>query len=161
MAVCPSCHTEQKRRINGRCPNCKAKIDSYDGYWYPTGTGNPNLALVNLFEDLISEKLTYQQGTNVVFRIPPKSARYRRELVAAGRLLELTNYDINLAKDALQMLFTDKQFNWKNLSTLLYLGNDFTMAVALVRARQTKQQEARAKEDKYIQKLAEEEDIFS
>lgn len=161
MALCPACHTEQTRRVNGRCPNCKAKVEIHDGYWYPAGTGSPNTALLELFEGLVSDRQTVLQNKTIVFRIPKKSAGYRRELVAAGRLMEMAEYDIDTAKEALKLLFTDKQFSWKTYNTLRWIGNEYLIALGLVRAKRDEATKVRVEEDAYVQRLLEEDDIFS
>lgn len=161
MALCTVCHTEQTRRVNGRCPNCKTRVEAHGGYWFETGTGSPNVALVEHFEKLLSEKQSKIKGATVVFKFPRKSHSYKLELVAASQLLELADFDLKLSKDALEVLFTDNQFSWKNRTTLRWVKDDFALALSLLRATLEQLAKKSAVEDDYYRRLMEEEDIFS
>jgi hypothetical protein len=67
------------------------------------------------------------------FVIPVKAARYRRELVQAERLLDLAEFDLDLALAALDVLFEHSRFRRKSYTTLLWLEDDYLVALALAR----------------------------
>ena len=162
MALCPICKTEQaKRASGGRCPNCKSKVEVHEGYWFPAGTGSPNLKILKHFEDLISERLSNEQGKSIVFQVPKKSIRYKRELVQAGKLLEMADFDLQLTLDSITLLFKDPKFAWKNYTTLLWMNNEFPVSLAIMQARIEEKKKLEQKQNAYINELLRSEDIFS
>src|SRR5690554_6226398 len=124
MPVCPVCRTEGTKRIAGGCPNCGARVDVYKGRWYRSSLGSPSAALVKHLEERVSQVLSYHRVNPVTFSIPKRGLRYKRELVAAERLLDLADGNFDLAKDALDILFDDKKFNWKTRDSLIYIERD-------------------------------------
>lgn len=160
MPVCPSCKKEQAKRVSGACPNCHAQVEVHNGRWFQTGTGSPNVAIVRHFEKLVSGSLSRGRPDKVVFSIPIIGLRYKRELVAAGRLLELCDYDLELVKSTLDLIFVDRRFSWKTRNTLLYIESEFVVALALVRANQKLQSQAAAEEHKVLTQVLQRENVF-
>lgn len=133
MPICPGCKTEQTRRVADRCPNCGLPVQVHKGYWYRAGIGTPPAAVLEHFEAWVSKILSKGRQTPVVYMVPRKSSRYRRELVAAERLLKHTDGDFDLVTETLDLLFTDRRF-MKNRNTLLWLESDFLTAMAVAQA---------------------------
>lgn len=161
MPICPECKTDQPKRKDGRCPACSTPVEIHKGYWFRTEIGSPTVALVELFENLVSEWQSNKRRLNVVWKIPRKSGRYKLELVSAERLLELAEYNYELAEKSLRFLFTDSQFNWKNRNTLVYIDADFVIALSVVRPMLEAKQEKESKSLKVLRQIEEMDDLFS
>jgi hypothetical protein len=112
----------------------------YKGNWFREGSGTPPTMFLEHFEGWVSKVMTKNAEIPVVFRVPRKSARYRREVAAAENLIQLSENDLTLAQEALDLLFTDRRLI-KNRHTVLWLESDFLVAVAKAKAnRQAKLQ---------------------
>jgi hypothetical protein len=161
MPICPGCKTEQKKRINDACPKCGTEVSVYKGRWYRTELGSPSVAMLTHLETRASKALSLKNGSKVVYRIPKKGALYVRELVSAERLLNLVDGDYDLAVDAIDILFFDKQFNWKIYTSLLYIDKDFLVAKAIAEANREKRKEQEEKARKTIALIVDKEDVFA
>lgn len=161
MPLCPGCKTEQTKRVGGKCPTCKIEIDIYKGQWFQSGAGSPPKTLLRHFEDLVSVSLSKQRSTQVNFSIPMKGLGYKRELAAAGELIALADFDLGLAKDTLSFMFTDKKYNWKNRSTMLWLKKDFIEVLAVVKALREDANKAMEREAEAAARAMAREDVFS
>ena len=161
MPSCPACHTEQARRVSGACPKCYTPVEVYAGHWFRKGTGSPSLAVLRYFEKLVSDQLSSGRPNKVLFSIPPFGARYKRELVVAERLLMLANWDIDLVKAALDVLFTDHRYAWKTRNTMLYIEAEFNTALAIARANLELKTQAAANERKALEGILQRENIFN
>lgn len=159
MPVCPGCKTDQKRRVNGYCPNCGQPVEVHDGRWFRTSDGSPNLALLRSFERLVSNSLS-AQNHRVNFIIPRKSPRYRIELAIAERLIVDADYDLDMAKQALEYLFSNKRFNWKSYTSLASVSRDFTAGLAVVMAKRAAEEKQRNEERNFVQQALNRESIF-
>lgn len=160
MSTCPNCHEPIKRRVSGACPQCHVPLEAYKGVYFRAGTGGPTENILKYFEGLVSRSLSQGRPTPVIFTVPRMSARYRRELLAAEQLLKHCDWDLDLVKESLDILFTDKKFNWKNYNTLLWIDTDFTMALAIAKAHRTATMEQRRKEQKAVQSVLRRQDVF-
>ena len=86
---------------------------------------------------------------------------YRRELVGAERLLALADYDYDLAAESLDMLFSDRRFNWRMRQSLLWLKNDFLITMAIAKADRAERQAQQARAEQAYQAAMTQENIFS
>lgn len=161
MALCPACKTEQKKRVGGACPNCRTPVEIHNGLWFRAGTGSPNVAVLKYFEALVSSSLSKGRPNKVVFVISKIGPRYKRELVAAERLLLLADHNIDLVKAALDILFTDKRSAWKTRDSLLFIETEFTTALALARANQAMKERAEEDAKKVLEQVSRREDVFA
>jgi hypothetical protein len=161
MPLCPECRTEQSRRVRGTCPNCHMPVEAYDGMWYRAGTGSPAVAILRYFEDKVSTAMSVGRPNKVVFIIPKIGSRYQRELAASQRLLKSANFDIDLVKETLNILFSDRRFSWKTRNSLLWINGDFTLAMAVALANREAALKRQAEEAKVLQSVLVREDIFS
>lgn len=161
MPICPNCKTDQDKRKDGRCPACKTPVEIHKGYWFRAELGSPTVAFVELFEKLVSEQQSVKRKLDVVWRIPRKSSRYRIELVHAEKLLELADYNFELADQSLRFLFTDRQFNWKNYSTLRFVESDYVVAMSVVKPMLELKQEKDTKSQNVLKKIEKMDDLFS
>jgi len=165
MAVCPYCHTEQGKRKSGCCPTCLRPVEVHGKVWYRTGTGNPNVAVFEYFEQQVSRRLTSERkdGVSVPFSVPRQSAQYKRELIAAERMLGLAEFDLDLVKETITILFTHSEFKWKKRNTMLYLPSDgdFLAALAIARAEREAKKKQATSEQKVVSTVLRREDIFS
>jgi len=161
MPVCPACHTEQKKRVDGACPGCGVPVDVYKGHWYRSNLGSPTVALVTHLEKRVGDHLSRNRDVRVPYTIPRKGLRYKRELAVAERLLEACDFDFDLAVDSLNILYDDSRFNWKLRDSLLWIEKDFNTSLALARASRMEQELRRKKEQQAVQAAMSREDIFS
>jgi len=123
-------------------------LQLYNGFFYREAIGTPTVAILAHLEKRVSQVLSYGRPNKVVFHIPSKSPRYRRELIAAERLLARTSGDFDLVIATLDLLFDDRRFQWKSYDSLIYIDKDFTTALAIAKANQeiTKEREKRTAE---------------
>lgn len=154
MPICPECRTEQQQRKAGACPNCGTQVEAHKGYWYRTDLGSPTVALVSKFEKLVSKQIETK------FSIPRKSPQYRRELVAAQRYLDRAEGNFEVAAEALEILFTDKRFSWKTRTTLMYIGTDFNVALAIAQHNEKLRIEKNKRARQFLTALDIREDVF-
>jgi len=161
MPLCPACHTEQARRVRGACPSCGARVEAYNGRWYRAEIGSPTLAILRHFEARVSQTLSQGKPAPVVFAIPRKGLRFRRELVAAERLLEYAEGDYDLAIAAVDLLFDERKFNWKTRDSLLWLEREFLLALAIARANRLAQAQAERAVEQALFDILAREDVFS
>jgi len=148
MPVCPSCNTEHNRRAQGGvCPTCGIEIVLHNGVWFATDGENPVSVFIRQYEKFYSLWLTKGQFENR-WRIP--KSKIGRESAQAKRIIhEICDGDLTLALKALEILFTDSRWKWRNYSTLLFIINDiYTAKVlaydALERKRQHMEKEKKA-----------------
>lgn len=161
MPVCPQCKTEQSKRKAGGCPNCGTPVDVHGGRWYRRSHNAPNVQIVRRFEKNVSHKLSAGRTTPVIFAIPERSTRYKRELKHAEKLLQDANGDLDLVLEALDILFSDAKFSWKNRTSLLFLHSDYDAAVALANANRTQRQAATEKLRRAAERVLQSENVFS
>jgi hypothetical protein len=160
MAICPACQTEQKKREAGVCPNCRVKIEIHGGRWFRAGMGSPNAALLEQFEKRVSESLSAGREVPVIYRIPRKGVRFRRELAVAERLIEAADYDYTLAVETLDVLFADRRFNWKTRDSLLWIERDYNLALAIARSNREAARLQLEKEQKAVKGILKKENLF-
>jgi len=118
------------------------------------------VALLKHFEKRVSQALSYNRSVPVVFAIPRRSSTYRRELVAAERLLFNAEGDFDLAIEAVNLLFDDRRYNWKTWDSLLGMERSFLAALAIARANRQAKSQQRQREKELVDKLFQGEDIF-
>lgn len=159
MPVCPGCKTEQTRRVAGRCPSCGLPIEAHKGFWYRTEIGSPTQAVLQHFEGWVSKVLSKGRQTPVIFSVPRKSSRYKRELVAAERLLRHTDGDFDLVIETIDLLFTDRRFS-KSRNTLLWLESDFLTALAVAQANRESRGKKEELENKAYDAVMNREQLF-
>jgi hypothetical protein len=161
MPTCPHCRTEQTKRVGGKCPSCKTPVDVYNGRWFESGTKSPSITVLHYFEDLVSKALSNGRSTPVIFSVPVKGLSYRRELAAAAELIELSDYDLSLVRETLDILFSDKRFNWKTRQTLMWITKDFVVALAIAKSNREAAQKAKDSETDVLRRVMSREDVFS
>lgn len=149
---CPACHQEVKR-VKGKCsnPECKTPLELFKGRLYRKEDGAPNVKILKRFEELVRSSMSMKaNGRPVPFYISPRiPSLYRRETIAAETLLELTDGDIQLVLDTLETMFSDKDWAWKQYSSMVGMfTNDFNQAMAkTVAMQEARQAEAQKKQD--------------
>lgn len=134
MPVCPACKTEQKKRKDGACPNCGARIEIHDGLWFHLGTGSPSLKVVRHLEKCITDSVNKGREKKIIFTIPEKSAQFKRELVTASRYIDQAGGDVDLVIEALDILFAHKRFSWRSWNSLLQMMRDLPLAITIAQA---------------------------
>ena len=160
MPDCPVCHTDVKRRQDGKCPSCAVPLVSVDGEWIDASETSPGVILLRYFETLVSRQQSATAGVPVTWHIPPRGATYRMELALAGRLVKETG-DLQLAVAALGLLFTRKQFCWKTYTSLLQLKRDFSLALAIASAQRDAEDTERRLQQEALESLRSREDLFN
>lgn len=161
MPACPACKQDFEKRKNDTCPGCGTPVQAYGGYWYRTDLGSPSEALLKHLCSRISRQLSISSVSPVVFTVSKKTPRYKREMVAAERLLVETDGDFDLAKETIDILFDDSRFNWKLRDTLMYIAKDFTTALAVARSNRAIKEKEVSAQQAYLARLAQKEDLFS
>lgn len=139
MTICPECKTEQARRKSGCCPSCGTAVNVWnprDGspIWYRVGSETPPAELVRIFEGFISRRLSAQRDRAIDFNFPRKSSSYKVQVATAEQLLAEADNDIEIAEEALNILFTDKQYNFKSYTSFLLVRKDWPVVVAIARS---------------------------
>lgn len=160
MPVCPNCKTEFRQRVNGACPSCTEPLQIWKGNAFRESLGSPNVALLETFERLVSKKTSAFQRKPIVYRIPRRTARYTRELVMAEQLLEMCEYDFELASETLDTIFNNKQFR-RNHNSLLGIKADFDLARVIALANRAERASADTAQAGYFDRVMERENIFS
>lgn len=158
MPICPSCGTKQSRRADGMCPNCLADIILYKGEWYLASEGSPNQIIVALFEQYVSEKLS-TSSRKVVWDIRKGTERHKRELGFAKQLLKDCG-DLETTKEILHEAFYGEKFGWKSRQSLKSVLGDASLLLAIVRAKQTEENQKAHKEQQAFDQVMSREDIF-
>lgn len=160
MPICPSCYTNQTKRKNGECPNCGEEIIIYDGYWYSASVGSPTQAIVTLFEQLVSKKLS-TPTRNVRWSIPKGTEKHKRELGYARTILEKSKGSLDWANGVLQRAFYNEKFSWKNRQSLLSVLGDFDLLDAIMEAESLELEERDRKAEDAYNSVMNREDLFS
>lgn len=160
MMVCPKCKKEYPNRKNGTCPGCGTPVIIYKGKWYLADDGTPTVAIIRQFERRVSEKQSKSRGIPVVFEIPRKGNRYKLELVFASRYLDEAAGDLDLVMASLDILFHDPDFNFKTQVSLVGLYKDYSLALAIAKAKAAAQQRKDKTEQNTFNALLEKEDVF-
>lgn len=160
MPVCPSCKEESKNRENGRCPKCNTKVDLYKGHWVRSGTNTPPEEILRYFEGKVSERLSIGRPVKVAYSIPRKGIRIQRELVSAERILKMADYDIDLVLKSIDILFRDKSLGWKSRDSLIFIDQDFIVALAIARSEIEAELQEEERSRQVIERLMSQESLF-
>ena len=158
---CPACTIEFSRRQDGCCPNCGEELLIHKGYAFRASDGTPNTKIVLEFEKLVSQNLSAAQHMEVPFRIPRKSAQYRVELAQAEKLLEMTDYDIDIVFRTLDVLFTNRRFSFKTRSSLMQVMRDWPVGMAIARAIKQREATQMSDQERNLASVMSREDIFA
>jgi hypothetical protein len=158
---CPACTIEFSRRQDGCCPNCGEELLIHKGYAFRASDGAPNVKIVLEFEKLVSQNLSAAQRMEVPFRIPRKSAQYRVELAQAEKLLEMTDYDIDIVLRTLDVLFTNKRFSFKTRSSLTQVMRDWPVGMAIAKAIKQREATQMSAQERNLASVMSREDIFA
>lgn len=158
MPTCPSCKTEHKKSKQGRCPNCKKAVTVYKGMWFIDGSPVDNF--ITYFEERLSKKLSLQNQTNVCFKFQRKLPSWKIEYATAQRLLAQLDWDVDLAKEVIDILFTDKQFSFKLYGSITYAIKDFHPATIIANAKREAKNNRVTTAIQNIENVMEKEDIF-
>jgi hypothetical protein len=159
--ICPNCKQEATRRRNGACPNCGVEVGIHDGVWYLSGPNSPNLTILKYFEQRVRKHQSALRGRHVPFRFRKKGVGYKQELVAAGRLFKQADYDLELVKDSIDILFSDPDFSWKLRTSMMYIAKDFNLALAIAHTNKQRKEEERAREMDAEERILSRENIFA
>lgn len=161
MATCPSCKTEQRQRKDGACPKCHTPIMIVDKHWFIEGSGSPITQIIRHFEELASKKLSAGRLFKVPFFLPNKGNRAKLEQVAAKRLLERSDWDLELVKETLTLLFTDRRFSWRTMDSLITIGKGYNMALAITKANRMQAEEEKKKNAEHYNEMLERRNIWA
>jgi len=154
MSICPECKGEFRQRKDEACPGCGIGIILYRSHWFSKKEGNPTTKILQLWEKLMSIRLKKQ------FFIPEKTGRYQAELVHARNLLQLADWDLDLVKRAINILFNDEKFLWKTYSSLLQMWNDAPVAFTIARTQRKAEEKEIRRQEKAWAEMESMEDIF-
>lgn len=156
--ICPECKTEQSRRKGGACPNCNTAVNVWsprDGapMWYRIGDDTPPASLVRTFELMISKRLSAGRDRPVDFNFPRKHSQYKVQVATAEQLLAEADNDMDVAEEALRLLFTDKQWSFKSFTSLLLVRKDWPVVVAIAKSNVDHQRSLNAGEEAFFDRL--------
>ncbi len=160
MPICPQCKKDVRRK-DGACPECGTELAIYNGRYYRTEDGNPAQAVLKHFEYLVSRQASKNQNMPVVFHISKKTARYKRELVEAERIIEICEGDLEIAKLTLWVLFNNDQMSYKTRTSLIGVAADFELGLAIARGIKAKKEAEVQKANAAFQQVMNKEDIFN
>lgn len=160
MNVCPNCKAEFRQRKDGCCPTCQVEIAKYGKHYYLASLGSPTNALLEHFERLVSAKTSRIQRKPIVYRISRTTARGKRELIEAQRLLDTCDGDYTLAAETLDTLFGNSQFR-RNYASLMGIMGDFLLAKTITEANRLERAAVDTVQDRLFERVMEREDIFS
>ncbi len=132
----------------------------YNGRYYRTQDGNPALAILSHFEYLVSRQASKNQNMPVIFHISKKTARYKRELVEAERILEICERDLEIAKLTLWVLFNNNEMSYKTRTSLIGVTSDFELGLAIARSLKARKDAEKQRADETFQQVMKKEDIF-
>jgi len=121
--------------------------------WFRTEEGAPTVAVIKHLEKRISDKHSVGRPKRVNYVISTKGSRYQRELVTAERLLEAADWDLDLVRDAIDILFDDLQFNFKNRTSLIGIEQDYGLALAIATATREADEEQAEKEIEALKRV--------
>ncbi len=160
MPVCPACHEESRARKQGACPKCGEDVETFNGVWYRDSIGNPVLYIIRHFEKRVSDKNSFGRPVRVNYVIPQKGHRWIRELIVVEELLEASDFDVDLVIGTINILFDDKDFNFKNRSSFMGIQRDYGLALALAQAQLEAWKVQHNKEQAVLETIYNKEDIF-
>lgn len=161
MAACPKCKQEITKRKMGRCPHCYTPVEMHGGFYYRTEDGSPTDVVVKHFEGLIRKKVSKMAGQYVSFYFPRKGQRWKRELVAAERLLQDTEGDLPLVLETLDFLFTSKEYGWRTRDSLIPIEREFLTVLPVVKHFREQEKLKKTQEQQALKQVLDKEDIFS
>ena len=160
-ATCPQCGKPVKARKKGACPHCETALLTYKGRYYREEQGTPTVAILSAFERYASQQISKKQDKTINFHISKKTPQYRRELVDCERLLEACDGSLDMALLILEVAFLNKQFSWKNRSSLASVLNEFSMLDAVAQAVQIERSKKVARNETVANELDGREDVFA
>jgi hypothetical protein len=159
---CPKCQQTVTRRKDDGCPYCGQHLLLWKGNLYRAEDGAPNVAIVSEFEKLVSQKLSSASNTPVPFRIHRKSANYTLQLITAEQLLAESDYDLDLVKRTLHVLYDHHLWQWMTTSwtSLTQLRKVYPGALAVARVAAKMANADATRQQQFAQQLSQKEDIF-
>lgn len=135
--LCPECKEEVNKRVDGCCPNCWTRVEYFKGkdgtrLLYRTDDDRPPTQLMKYWLKLVSERLTSETGRDVNFDIPKRQLqKYQKEIALAEQLLSIADWDMEVAKVALELAVRNA---YRAPSTLTWTIDEFPLQVAVARA---------------------------
>jgi hypothetical protein len=153
---CPRCGSDVKRRRGGKCPSCDTPLRRWRDRWIvDDGEDAPNVQIVALFEELLSQKI------HAPFQWKRGSRQYIRELVMAERFLHRCNDHLRLALETLRVQFQEKSFSWKERTSLGHCFNDIDIAMAIAARRIQSAEDRQRRFQENLQYVLQGEDVFA
>lgn len=151
---CPSCGKDVNRRQNGQCPFCHAAIRKWRGIWIMADEKAPNAQIVELFENLLSRRLSEH------FRWKRGSTQHTRELALASRYLDRCG-TLSVALRALQIQFEDRRFSWKERTSIAHCFHDLDVAVTIAKRLLREERERDQRNQEALSRIMSMEDVFA
>ncbi len=161
MSDCPACHQPIVRRKKGACPSCGQALLIWEGQFYREEEGQPPQAIIGEFEKLVARQLTEGQGTPIPFRLNRKDRLFAIELTVAENLIKDCDGNLDLAKRALNELFTNRKWSFKTRTTLRGIRPDFNAALAIARVAAARDQQKDDRDARVADDLNGREDVFA
>ena len=157
MPVCPNCEKKfsHRKNIDGimSCPNCKTPVVIYDGEWHKERRNAPSTEILDHF----AEQFKKRYGAPISFA--GKEVILAR--VQANRLLDRAVGNKELTKEAITIQFTHPKFVWADRFNLGRCAHDFSAALAFAAKKLVGERHEDEENDKYIEQLGREEDVFA
>ena len=136
--ICPECKQPQTKRKDGCCPECWTPVRIFrtkdgDSIWVREGADTPPVELMNYWQEIMSRRLSKDNGIQVPFHIHPykHKAKYNREVALAERLLVSADWDMEVAKRALSKVVKEA---YKAPVTLAWVMDTYLTNVFIVQA---------------------------
>jgi hypothetical protein len=150
MSTCPYCKAPIYKISYGECPSCNKNVVEFEGHYYKT---SPTVTVVEHFEKLVSDNMSKENNTDIVFRIKRKGLMWRYECARAKQLIREVNYNLDFLLEVLTFLAQHKNYSWRFKDSLASVLPMLNAGVSIIRAKREKEKvkEARAKAfDNYL-----------
>jgi len=150
------------RRRDSRCPECGVPLQLWEGTYFRLEEGTPPAALLAHFEKLMTDRLSREHKKFIAFRISRKTSQYKSSMVACERLIRIADMDLEAAKAAISLLFTDRTWSWKTfpMPYSRSLSEVFPAALAVARAQLDELRQEESREEQNYQATLDNSDLF-
>lgn len=144
--TCIHCNAEIQCRKELTCPNCGGSIYNYKGKIYER---NPVDEIVHFFEQIITDRLTQEQGKRVVFVLKPKSQMYKYERKKAEQFLDEAEGDLSLLIDAMAWLANNNKYSWRLSNSLSNFTPILSIGLAVIASQREEEKKKLDRNEKF------------
>lgn len=154
MPTCPHCRGEFLRRKQGKCPGCNSPIVLYKKEWFDERPTAPTTQLLDHFLKLYPRK---NGGGHLVLYTSDRI----KELSKAKRYLQRCGDDLDLAREAMTIQFTNSGSAWAKRKSISYCFHDLPWALGQARRIRQQQQQELQSSAAFVNRVAQRENVFA